>query len=680
MHAHITDQIDLPYNLIQDDMTIPRLSRALIPLIVNATSVSLHAQTVQGTVAYETLAAQQYEPIAIIGIGCRLPKGVQDPEQFYQFLMAGIDGITEFPKDRPGLQDNSIGYGSFLTHIDQFDPQFFGISPREAKYIDPQARILLEVCWESLENAGIPPNSLNGTSTGVFVGISTDDYEHLLREAGEEDAHNAYIGTGNFASAVVGRVSHTFGLQGPNMAIDTACSSSLVAIHQACLSLQTRESDLVLAGGVQLNLVPRWYIDFSKANMLSPDGHCKTFDASADGYVRGEGCGVVVLKRLSDAILDGDPIRAVIRGTAINQDGESSGFTVPNQKAQVAVINKTMSRARVSSSDIDYIEAHGTGTSLGDPIEVSAIAETYGQQREKPLLLGSVKSNIGHLEAAAGVTGLIKVILSLEHARIPSNLNFHELNPKINLNFPAKIVSTLTPWPNGTKKRLGAVSAFGFSGTNSHAILEEAPVVLMPKKVEEGPYLVALSAKTEKALSDLIENYKEFLKSYPDTDLSDLAYTTHVGRTHFKHRAAFIAKDIPELLEKLQKQDQAKGQADSLHALAESYIKGANIDWMSLDLPFHHRKIALPTYPFQRSRHWVEGEIREKKEKEKHAANLLEVCWEERAPQNVLQAIEQPQIMDLTQAVFDKPYKAGILEGMLNDLFLGFSIGDGQAT
>jgi len=607
MQQDLSDQIDLPPNVIQEGSSIESLSQALFPLFVHTANVALNVQTIQGTVAYE-IASQQYEPIAIIGIGCRFPKDVNNPEQFYQFLLDGIDGITEFPKERQSLHAEEVHYGSFLNHIDLFDPNFFRISPREAKYIDPQARLLLEVCWESLENAGIASDTLVGSSTGVFVGISTDDYEHLLREAGEEDAHNAYIGTGNFASAVIGRISHTFGFQGPNMAIDTACSSSLVAIHEACVSLQTRESDLVLAGGVQINLSTRWYIDFSKANMLSPDGHCKTFDASANGYVRGEGCGIVVLKRLSDAILDGDTIHAVIRGMAINQDGISTGFTVPNQQAQVAVINKAMSKARVSSSEIDYVEAHGTGTSLGDPIEVSAIAETYGQNRQNPLLLGSVKSNIGHLEAAAGVSGLIKVVLSLQHGTIPKNLHFHQLNPHIDLSFPAKIVSETMPWTNGSKKRLGALSSFGFSGTNSHAIIEEAPTLLSQTYQENPQYLVTLSAKTEQALKDLIAAY---LKLPPNTNLGDLAYTTHVGRTHFKYRAAIIAKNTPDVIEKLKRGDYITGKSQnpntpfdaSLESLAQAYVQGAQIDWLSFDQP--RRKIALPTYPFQREKYWV---------------------------------------------------------------------------
>ena len=601
------------------------------------------------------------EPIAIIGMGCRFPKGVTDPEQFYQFLKMAIDGITEFPKERLNSEDTPIPYGSFLNNVDLFDSNFFGISPREAKYMDPQARLLLEVSWEALENAGIAPASLKDSDIGVFVGITTDDYTHLLRIAVDEDSHNAYIGTGNFASAVVGRISHFLGLQGPNMAIDTACSSSLVAIHQACLSLHVKESQLAIAGGVQLNLLPDWYIDFDKASMLSPDGHCKTFDASANGYVRGEGCGIVILKRLSDAIRDSDNIVAVIKTTHVNQDGTSSGFTVPNEQAQEALIKKAMKKANVAPVDVDYIEAHGTGTPLGDPIEVEAIGETYGQNRTEPLLLGTVKSNIGHLEAAAGIAGLMKVVLSLQKETIPKNLNFKQLNPKIHLNFPAQIVSEETPWPKTSKKRMGAVSSFGFSGTNAHAIIEEAPLI-ESKEIEDKPlHVVALSAKSEQALADLVEHYLVFVKEHPEIQLGNLAYTANTGRNHFKYRLAVLAKDLLQFQDKLQSRDYISGTASDyvrikvgfvhektgnyhidktdpsnhkihltrdiaweefLPILSEYYIHGAEIDWKAFDDPYNPKKIPLPTYPFQRERYWVEV-VKTQKKRTAHADPLL---------------------------------------------------------
>lgn len=647
----LQDQINLPYNLVNENLTINSLSEVLFPLISQASSFVQTISVEGGT--------QGYEPIAIIGMGCRMPKGVNNPEQFYQFLKNGLDGVTEIPKERWDLESYYSAnrdepgkmytrYGSFLNDIDQFDPAFFGISPRETRYIDPQARLLLEVSWEALENAGIAPETLVGSPTGVFMGIYTSDYADLLRLAAVDDAHNAYIGTGNISSAVVGRISHFLGLQGPNMALDTACSSSLVALHEACLNLQTKESDIALAGGVQLNLGPNWYIDFSKANMLSPDGHCKTFDASANGYVRGEGCGIVVLKRLSDAIRDGDNIRAIIRSTSVNQDGISSGFTVPNEQAQVSLIKKTIQKAKLPSSDVNYIEAHGTGTPLGDPIEVSAIAETYGKNREEanPLLMGSLKSNIGHLEAAAGVAGLIKVILSLQNESIPKNLNFKELNPKIDLNFPVKIVSENISWLKNPKKRFAAISAFGFSGTNSHAIIEEAPrdEVKSDEKKDRPLHIITLSAKTEQALEALVKSYQKFARENPKLSFANFAYTANIGRSHFKYRIAVVAENLHQFLDKLEKHDYFSGTApdtisnkisiihgdntpyvvdkgdpfhykvqiphdapwkDLLNTLAEHYVQGSAVDWLEFDKPYHRQKIVIPTYPFQRKNYWV---------------------------------------------------------------------------
>ncbi len=681
LQQNFEDLIHLPYNFVQETTTIEQLSQVLYPMISKTLSIS-------PPIAQEIMVpAALNEPIAIIGMGCRFPKGVNNPEQFYQFLKAGIDGITEFPKERLNGEEATIHYGSFLNDVDLFDPKFFGISPREAKYLDPQARLLLEVCWEAFENAGIAPASLIDSATGVFVGITTDDYTHLLRMAADEDAHNAYIGTGNYASAVVGRISHFLGLQGPNMAIDTACSSALVAIHQACQSLQVRDSNIALAGGVQLNLLPDWYIDFDKASMLSPDGHCKTFDASANGYVRGEGCGIVILKRLSEALRDGDNIQAVIRATNVNQDGSSTGFTVPNERTQVTLIKRAMNKANMVSAEVDYVEAHGTGTPLGDPIEVEAIGETYGQNRTVPLLLGTVKSNIGHLEAAAGIAGVMKVVLSLQNELIPKNLNFNTLNPKIDLNFPAKVVSEPTRWPKNVKKRVGAVSSFGFSGTNAHAILEEAPE--MQTKGIEGRHLhlVALSAKSELALADLVEKYLAFIKEHPEISLGNLAYTANTGRNHFKNRMAVIAQDLRQFQEKLQRRDYVSGIAsDSINTkvgfihetgghfnidktdpshhrvylapdtpwneflpiLAEYYIHGNEIDWKALDEPYSHKKVSLPTYPFQRERCWVESI----KTKELEVASLFyQTDWQPKPLEKIDEKLKSPFLIIAEQYV-----------------------------
>jgi len=432
----------------------------------------------------------QSEPIAVVGLGCRFPGGIDTPESYWQALNEGLDAMEEVPADHWSQQDyfsaepNQSGkisspLGGYLKDVYDFDPQFFGISPREALSLDPQQRLLLEVAWEALENAGQSAEQLFDSAAGVFVGIGT--YDHGLRLLGGSDDQSidAYYGTGNAFSAAAGRLSYTLGFTGPSLAVDTACSSSLTAVHLACQSLRQRECRLALAGGVNLMLAPALSINFSQASMLSPDGHCKTFDASANGYVRGEGCGIVVLKRLSDALADRDTILAVIRGSAVNQDGASGGLTVPNGLAQQAVIEQALHNAHISPDQIDYIEAHGTGTPLGDPIEVNALAAVFGASHsaEQPLRIGSVKTNIGHLESAAGIAGLIKLVLSLQHQQLPKQLHYQSPNPHIDWNnLPVSVVSEPLAWPRGGKRRLAGVSAFGFSGTNAHVIVEEAPL------------------------------------------------------------------------------------------------------------------------------------------------------------------------------------------------------------
>ncbi|MBV1920901.1 MAG: polyketide synthase, partial [Pseudomonadales bacterium] len=357
----------------------------------------------------------QHESIAVVGMGCRFPGG-KDLEAFWQLQLEGNDAITPVPgsrwdKDKFYDADPDVPgkictkYGGFLDGIDQFDPSLFGISPREASHIDPQHRLLLEVCWETMENAYIPASSLYGTKTGVFIGICDTEYAKLQHSPTGENL-NAYMGTGNAPSAASGRVSYTFGLKGPSMAIDTACSSSLVAVHQACVSLRRGESNLAFAGGVGMILSPLASMIFSKARMLAPDGRCKTFSDAANGYVRGEGCGVILLKRLSDAEKDGDNIVGLIRGSAVNQDGPSGALTVPNGPSQSDVIRLALKDARLDARDVNYVECHGTGTQLGDPIEVGAIDQVFKHgEREQPIQVGSIKTNIGHLEGAAGIAG-----------------------------------------------------------------------------------------------------------------------------------------------------------------------------------------------------------------------------------------------------------------------------------
>ncbi len=507
------------------------------------------------------------EPIAVIGIGCRFPGGANHPERFWQLLEQGFDGISEIPKERwnadsyfdkdpdvPGKMYTRRG--GFLTiPVDQFDPLFFGISPREAELMDPQQRLLLEVAWEALEDAGIDPTSLAGTQSGVFMGVSFHDYENLLSKYASTDDINAYFSTGNAPSVLSGRLSYCLGLQGPSMSIDTACSSSLTALHEACKSLKEGESDLTLVGGVNLILSPDLTINFCKAHMLAKDGYCKTFDVSADGYTRGEGCGVIVLKRLLDAQQNNDRILGVIRATSVNQDGATSGLTVPNGEAQSNLIKEALQQANLTPDAIDYIEAHGTGTSLGDPIEVNAIGSIFSNRRDNPLLLGSVKTNIGHLESAAGIAGMIKVLLSLQHDAIPPHLHFNTLNPHIDLNkIPAMIPLTLTSWQRGKRPRLAGISSFGYSGTNAHAIIEDAPLQTNLKKSFDRPlHLLTLSAKTEAALKEMIPIYRQFLSNTRE-ELVDIAYTANTGRAHFENRVALIGNSKEEMVLKLQNQ------------------------------------------------------------------------------------------------------------------------------
>ena len=509
------------------------------------------------------------EPIAIIGIGCRFP-GAKDPESFWQLLRNGVDAITEVPKERWDLErfyDPEPGtpgkmntrWGGFLEQVDQFEPSFFGISPREVERMDPQQRLLLEVAWEALENAGLAPDKLAGSQTGVFIGIGNYDYCRLLGK--DLDLVNAYDGTGNTLCIAANRLSYILNLRGPSVVLETACSSSLVALHYACRSLQTGESNLCMVGGVTLMLTPDPNITYSHARMMAPDGRCKTFDASADGYVRGEGCGVVILKRLSEALRDGDNVQAVIRGSAVNQDGLSNGLTAPNGPSQQTVIRQALDNAGVAPAQISYVEAHGTGTSLGDPIEVKSLKAVLMQGREpdQPCWIGSVKTNIGHLEAAAGMASVIKVVLSLQHREIPPHLHLKQLNPYISLEGTTFSIPTeCQSWSAGTERRLAGISGFGFGGTNCHTILEEAPTDYRlgdaqqnPKSIERPAHLLTLSAKTQKALRELAQRYQEFLTAHPDVSLADVGFTAYTGRSHFDHRLAVVAESSAQLQESL---------------------------------------------------------------------------------------------------------------------------------
>ena len=513
----------------------------------------------------DAMERSRTEAIAVIGMGCRFPGGVNSPEDCWRLLVDGEDAISEVPADRwsadayydpdpdaPGKM--SSRWGGFLQGVDLFDASFFGIAPREATSVDPQQRLLLEVSWAALEHAGQAPAKLMASRTGVFIGMDTNDYAHLLL-AGDPAEFDIYRAIGISPSTASGRLSYHLGLQGPSISVNTACSSSLVAVHLACQSLRNGECGLALAGGVNLLLSPQTTIILSKVRMLAADGRCKTFDARADGFVRGEGCGIVVLKRLSDALLDGDNILALIRGSAVNQDGRSNGLTAPNRLAQEEILRAALANAGVEASQVHYVETHGTGTSLGDPIEVGALAAVLGEKRPtaNPLAIGSIKTNIGHLEAAAGVAGLIKAVLAVQHAEIPPHLHLRELNRYIPWDtIPIVVPTQRTPWPADQARRLAGVSSFGFSGTNAHVVVEQAPEPQpVPAILERPLHLLTLSAKSEKALEELAQRYEERLAAHPTESLADVCYTANAGRSHFTSRLAVLAEATGQLRDQL---------------------------------------------------------------------------------------------------------------------------------
>ena len=547
------------------------------------------------------------QPIAIVGMACRFP-GAPDIPSFWRVLETGENTVAEnVPGSAAGrfgelfpdgeIQNEGCRYGAFVDDIDRFDETFFRISPVEAELLDPQQRMMLETSWQALEDAGIDPDRLKGSRTGVYAGISNDEYRMLVLESGKpaDAASCLYALSGTNLNGAAGRVAFVMGLMGPVKAVDAACASSLVSIHDAVADLQQGKADLALAGGVQALLNSRIYELRADAMMLSPDGQCKTFDASANGYVRGEGCGMVVLKRLSEAVADGDRIWGVIKGSAVNHGGASVGLTVPNTPALEKVMEEALAQAGVRAPDMDYLEAHGTGTTVGDPIEINAVAAVYckGRDADRPLLTGSVKTNVGHLESAAGVAGLIKAALALKRGVIPKHLHFHDPNPAIDWDrLPLQVTTDTTDWPRRDgRPRLAGVNSFGISGTNAHIVLEEyrppdaasgnehddagsaqTVAVSLPAAMTHLPLpdsgcdrrdtrVLPLSAKSENALRELAQAYLSWLDekdSETSSDvanqeqfLSDVAWTAGVGRSHFEHRAGIVFNDAGSLREQL---------------------------------------------------------------------------------------------------------------------------------
>ena len=540
------------------------------------------------------------ETIAIIGMGCRFPSA-SNLSEFWQLNRDRIDGIIECPSDRP---IKMTGWGGFLEGIDKFDIDFFGVTHEEAIKIDPQHRLLLEVVWEALEDAGQVPQKLIGSDTSVFVGLSGSEYLGLL----SEDS-TLITSVGTLECMVANRISSYFDFRGHSLAINTACSSALVAVDRACQSLWNGETTLVLVGGTNLTFSPAISARFANAGLLSRDGRCKSFDAKADGYVRGEGVGVVVLKLLSQAEADGDRIYAVIRGSAVNHNGRSNGLTAPNMQAQIDLLQKAYQQAGIDPNSVNYIEAHGTATPIGDALEMKALGAVVGKGRDQnnPCRVGCVKTNIGHTEAASGIAGLIKTVLSLYHRQIPPNLHFQEPNPSIPFKkLGLKVQERLENLPEHMYPLRAGVSAFGFGGTNAHVVLEEYPSQVKTKSSSKSSLplkVLTLTAKTATALQELAIRYQDFLKEQPTASLDDICFTANTRRSHFKHRLAIITKSKEQLREQLNAFIKKEALANVLNSQVNRrkpapicFICSGKTDHIkSIIKSFYHNQVAI--YP-----------------------------------------------------------------------------------
>jgi len=598
------------------------------------------------------------EPVAILGLALRLPGGVNSPERFWESLEKGEDLVTTIPPERwdanaywsadpeqPGMMYDA--HGGFVSDVDGFDADFFGIHPREAASMDPQQRILLELTWEALERATIDPRSLLNTKTGIYVGLSNSDYGRLLTE--DTRTIDGYTGVGAAGSIAAGRLAYFLGTHGPAVVMDTACSSSLVALHQAVQSLRRGETDLAIVGAANLILSPEMNIGFSRTRMLSPDGRSKTFDASADGYVRAEGCCVIIVKRLSDALHHGDRVLANIHGTAANQDGRSAGITAPNGPAQEAVMRAALADAGLEPQAVSYLEAHGTGTPLGDPLEVQAIGAVYGPGRsaDSPLRIGSVKTNLGHTEAAAGLTGLIKVVLMMQPGRgIAPHLHFKTPSPQIDWQrWPIQIPTAVLSWPDESGTRYAGVSSFGFSGTNAHVIVGSADTAETDREIGQSrpaapeESLLCLSAAQPVALRALAERYIDLLQQSSES-FRDICHTAAVGRAKLPHRLALIARNAAEAVEMLQEwrsgraaaglmtsamecavaPSPAAGDEGPLQQIQKEFVEGGSPRSLEAALPSTGRRVELPVYPFERKRFWFGATPQVKQHREREQA------------------------------------------------------------
>jgi acyl transferase domain-containing protein len=594
------------------------------------------------------------EPIAIVGMSCRYPGGVDSPEDLWELVSTGGEGVSDLPTDRgwhldllhsrdpDDPNDPDVSYKGGFIDASDFDAEFFGVDENEALMMDPQHRLFLETAWEACEDAGVDPTSLRGSSTGVFVGLSVQSYAGWLVGSVSESPEG-YISSGNASSMASGRVAHMLGLEGPAVTVDTACSSSATALHLACQSLRLRECSMAITGGVTVMSTPWMYLEFSRQSLmpLSADGRCKSFADSADGAAFSEGVGVVVLERLSDAQRLGHDVLAIVRGSAVNQDGVSNGLTAPNGQAHERVIRQALASAGVSPNQVDAVEAHGMGTVLGDPIEAQALLATYGRDRDedRPLWLGSIKSNIGHTQAASTMAGVIKMVMAIRHELLPATL--HVDVPSRHVDWSSGSVSLLVepvPWAKSGDRRRAAVHAFGISGTNVHIVLEEpAPIEVPVESVagvdSDAASLWVISGRGDAGLRHQAQRLAEFVVAHPDLDVADVGYSLAVWRPALSHRAAVLGADREQLLDALWGVAEGRPGAtaiegvagtgrdngaspgalpevfapqDSLASIGRLWVEGTAIDWMAVFGETGTRRVRLPTYAFDRQRYWPE--------------------------------------------------------------------------
>jgi len=610
LQTYVGEPVTLSSTLAYDYPTVERLSNYLYKSLDERKSNDVVDKKM------DEIAIQ--EPIAIIGMSCRFPGHANNPDLLWELIQQNKEGIIEIPSERFIIKEENISVhrAGIVEDIDKFDASFFNIPLHEAEFMDPQQRLLLEITWHALEDANIDPTTLQQSNTAVFVGASTHEYSDELIKA---KIHDVYIPTGNSNSILSGRISYVLGLQGPCETIDTACSSSLVALHEACKCLHLKECNLAIAGGVNVLLSPDTFILLEEAKMLSKDGHCKVFSKEASGYVRGEGCGIVILKRISDAKKDGDRILAIVKSSAVNQDGTSNGLTAPNGLAQVTLLQKALQQAQLSPAEIDYLEVHGAATTIGDAIEVNAISEVFHPNRKNasPLKLGCVKANIGHLEAASGIAGLIKILCCFKHDAFPPQLYADNLNQNLKLDKAISIPTELAPWKKNNHPRRAGISRFSFSGTNAHIIVEDISIKKeIPPSIEKQllskKYCLSISAKTKKALEEQIENYCKFLERTAEA-VHNICYTSQVGRAKFHYYIAVSGSTTAELLQNL---------------LNKNFLNAAEINTLVDDDANKEYKsylhcVSLPFYPFQHKRYWPQKLLNYNKEQDSLAAPLL---------------------------------------------------------